>query len=220
MGEAKWQPAQCWNERRVNLIDKHRWRLNLTTLRSYLTICCSLLRSPSSSASTCLALTLSPPLLLSLFLPFFLPRDRIETMHSCLQDPRCKIAATGRMKFRMLNDGARAGEGNWKREPSGTGIEPISGAGRLEVYHRRESARVRNISCASSLRTSLRVYAETSRSCASRRIIPASVARKREGGGGDRTATLQIEPPGAAREASDAPDAVRGTLYTCVEIDP
>lgn len=44
MGEAKWQAAQCWNERRVNLIDKHRWCLNLTTFRSYLTTCCSLLR--------------------------------------------------------------------------------------------------------------------------------------------------------------------------------
>lgn len=119
MGEAKWQLAQCWNERRVNLIDKHRWCLNLTTFRSYLTTCCSLLRlasvfpreSLSLSLSVCRTYSLSPFLLLSLsvFLSSsFLVAARIEQPYSCLPDPRCKIATTGRMKFRLLDEGEAA----------------------------------------------------------------------------------------------------------------
>lgn len=205
MGKAKWQPAQCWNERRVNLIDKHRWRLNLTTLRSYLTTCCSLLRSPPSSSCLAFGLcSLSFSLLLSLYFSLLLPlfflhlsADRNGTflfagsaLQNCNHWPnevslarRTKRAnertnAANRANETNRREGGRERE-NWKREPSGTGIEPISG-GRLEVYL-RECARARNISCALGAllpRAPLRILKHRNRACiadSTAELSPASI---------------------------------------------
>lgn len=135
MGETKWQAAQCWNERRVNLIDKHRWCLNLTTLRSYLTTCCSLLAlAPVLPRES---LSLSPfgsvPPSRFVFLSSFLVAARIEQPYSRLPDLRCKIATAGRMKFRLLDKGERGERGGR------TGRGKIGNASRAE----RESNRFR-----------------------------------------------------------------------------
>lgn len=144
MWEAKRQPVQCWNERRVNLIDKHRWCLNLTTFRSYLTTCCSPLRpaltlvSPRESLSLPLlythAVTYSPPFSFSVSLLFFSRRGADRTavflfarsaLQNCNHRPNEVLLARRRRGGKRERGESRE---NWKCEPSGTGIEPISEA--------------------------------------------------------------------------------------------
>lgn len=85
--------------------------------------------------------SLSP--FLSLFLSFFFRRTkRIEIpLRSCLQDLRCKIATTGRMKFRLLDE-RRTNERRERRTERGERAErKIGNASRAE----RESNRFQEL---------------------------------------------------------------------------